>query len=97
MRTAESLLRLSADFRERLRLIRARGSVVDAAEGLIANPFVTAPSLAADLKITRQGALYVHPTLAKAGIVSEDSRAHAVLYVAAEVLEVLQADDAVVG
>jgi len=97
LRTAESLLRLSADFRERLRAIRARGSVVDAAEGLIANPFVTAPRLASALGITRQGALYVISTLEKARIVIEDSRGErAVLYVAPEVLDLLQADDGAV-
>jgi Fic family protein len=91
LHNAESLLRLNREFRERLRALRARGSVVDAAEGLIGNPFVTAPRLAETLGITRQGALYVISTLERAGIVAEDSRGErSTLYVAREVLAVLE-------
>ena len=89
--TADALLRLSATFRERLRGIRARGQAIDAAEGLIANPYVSAPRLAESLGITRQGGQYVLATLAKAGIlepVPGDRRP--ALFVAREILEVLQ-------
>jgi Fic family protein len=93
LQNAESLLRLNRQFRERLRAQRARGSVVDAAEGLIGNPFITAPRLAETLGITRQGALYVISTLERAGIVAEDSRGErSTLYVAREVLDVLEDD-----
>ena len=36
--TADTLIRLGASFRTRLREIRARGQAIDAAEGLVANP-----------------------------------------------------------
>ena len=89
--SAEALIRLSVVFRDRLRSIRARGSVVDAAEALIGNPFVTARGLAESLGVTRQGALYVISKLAEAGIVVEDPRgARSRLYVAREVLDVLE-------
>src|SRR5947209_7249770 len=52
VRTAESLLRLGVEFRERLRRIRARGQAIDAAERLIGNPFVSAPRLAETLGLT---------------------------------------------
>lgn len=95
LQSAEALLRLGADFRERLRSIRARGSAIDAAEGLIGNPFVTAPRLAETLGVTRQGALYVISKLEEAGIVVADSRGErSRLYVASEVLDVLERDGA---
>lgn len=89
--TADALLRLSATFRERLRGIRARGQAVEAAEALIANPYVSAPRLAESLGITRQGGQYVVATLERAGIlqlVPGDRRP--ALYVAREILEALQ-------
>jgi Fic family protein len=91
--SADSLLRLRDEFRERLRQIRARGQAVDAAEMLIGNPFVGAPQLARDLGVTRQGAQYVISTLERAGIVElapGDNRP--ALYVARDVLTVLQRD-----
>lgn len=95
VRGAESLLRLNTEFRERLRRIRARGNAIDAAESLIANPFVTAPQLSVALGITRQGALYVISTLERAGIVRRDERGvRSALYVAAEVLDVLEENPA---
>lgn len=91
LQTAEALLGLSADFRARLRAIRARGQVIDAAESLIANPYLTVPRLADTLSLTRQGAQYVVSTLERARIVRRDETpARPALYVAAEVLEVLQ-------
>lgn len=91
IQTAEALLQQIADFRERLRGIRARGQAVDAAESLIANPFVTVPRLAQTLGVTRQGAQYVVATLERAGIVQRDQAStRPTLYVAPEVLEVLQ-------
>lgn len=93
LRSAEALLRLSADFRDRLRAIRARGSAIDAAEALIGNPFVTAPRLAETLGVTRQGALYVIAKLEQGGIVVADPRGQrSRLYVANEVLQVLESD-----
>jgi Fic family protein len=92
--TAESLLRLETEFRERLRRIRARGQAIDAAEMLIGNPYVSAPRLAETLGLTRQGGQYVIATLGRAGIVelaADDSRP--TLYVAREVLDVLQQDE----
>lgn len=91
---ADSLLRLREEFRARLREVRARGQAVDAAEALIANPYVTAPGLARTLDVTRQGAQYVIASLERAGIVvpvQGDFRP--ALYVANEVLRVLQQDD----
>jgi Fic family protein len=91
--SADALLRLREDFRERLRRARARGQAIDAAEGLIANPFLTAPRVAQTLGVTRQGAQYVIGSLQRAGIVdvaAGDQRP--MLYVARDVLEVLQRD-----
>jgi Fic family protein len=93
IQTSEGLLRLGVEFRERLRRIRARGQAVDAAEGLIGNPYVSAPRLAETLGLTRQGGQYVISTLERAGILESavgDSRP--VLYLANEVLELLQQD-----
>ncbi|HVM57791.1 MAG TPA: Fic family protein [Gaiellaceae bacterium] len=89
--TAEALLRLRDGFRERLRLIKARGQAIDAAEGLIGNPFVTRPRLAQRLGVTRQGAQYIIGALERAGIITPvaDGRRPA-LYVAGEILDVLQ-------
>ncbi len=93
--TAEALIRLGSRFREQLRSVRARGQAIDAAEGLIGNPFVTVPRLAADLGLTRQGAQYVIATLQRAEIVEPaggDSRP--TLYLAREVLDVLERETA---
>jgi cell filamentation protein, protein adenylyltransferase len=93
IQTSEGLLRLSVEFRDRLRRIRARGQAVDAAEGLIGNPYVSAPRLAEALGLTRQGGQYVISTLERAGILAPavgDSRP--ALYLANEVLELLQQD-----
>lgn len=89
--TAESLLGVISAFRDRLRRIRARGQAIDAAEGLIANPFVTAPRLADTLGLTRQGAQYVISTLQRAEILQRDDvPTRPTLFVAREVLDVLQ-------
>jgi len=69
VRTAEALIELDGDFRERLRRIKARGHAVDAAEGLIGNPYVSPPRLAEILGLTRQGGAYVIATLQRAGII----------------------------
>ncbi|MGH2933449.1 MAG: Fic family protein [Gaiellaceae bacterium] len=91
--SAESLLRLREDFRSRLRDAGARGSAVEAAEGLIGNPFVTAPSLARSLGVSRQGAQYVIGTLERTEIVEAvATESRPALYVARAVLNVLQAD-----
>jgi Fic family protein len=93
IQTAESLLRLATEFRERLRRIRARGQAVDAAEMLIGNPYLSAPRLAETLRLTRQGGQYVIATLERAGIVEPAAgESRPALYVANEVLEVLQQD-----
>lgn len=92
--SADSLLRLRDEFRRRLREARARGQAVDAAEALISNPFVTAPNLARMLGVTRQGAQYVIATLERAGVlVSVQDDRRPALFVAREVLDVLQRDD----
>lgn len=92
--SADALLRLNREFRERLRNIRARGQAIDAAEGLIANPYVTAPRLASILGVTRQGAQYVIGTLERAGLVRPvPTTTRPSLYVAQEVLDVLQRDE----
>jgi len=94
--TADALLRLSAEFRERLRRARARGQAVDAAEALIGNPFVSAPRLAEMLGLTRQGGQYVIATLERAGIVEPaPGRSRPALFVAPEVLAALQHDEAI--
>jgi Fic family protein len=92
--SAEALLGLREEFRDRLRQARARGHAVDAAEGLIGNPFVTVPQLAKTLSLTRQGAQHVISTLERAGIVSPVAGGHRpALFVAREVLDVLQRDE----
>ena len=92
--SADSLLGLRDEFRDRLRQARARGQAVDAAEALIANPFVTAPYLARTLDVTRQGAQYVIASLERARIVEPvKGEFRPALYVANEVLTVLQRDD----
>ncbi len=92
--SADALLRLREEFRDRLRHARARGQAVDAAEALIANPFVTAPNLSRTLNVTRQGAQYVIASLDRAGIIAPvRGDARPALYVANEVLDVLQRDD----
>lgn len=91
--SAEALLRLREEFRARLRNAGARGSAIDAAEGLIGNPYVTVPRLASTLGVTRQGAQYVIRTLERTGIVDEVATAtRPMLYVARAILDVLQAD-----
>jgi Fic family protein len=92
--SADALLRLREEFRDRLRHARARGQAVNAAEALIANPFVTAPNLSRTLNVTRQGAQYVIASLDRAGIIAPvRGDARPALYVANEVLDVLQRDD----
>jgi Fic family protein len=89
--TAEALLTLQRSFRERLRRSNARGQALDIADRLIANPFVSAPRIAVDFGISRQGALYVLKTLERAGVVQRSpSAGRRVLYVAREVLEALE-------
>jgi Fic family protein len=93
--TAETLIDVGLRFRDRLREIKARGQAVDAAEGLIANPYVSAPRLAEALGITRQGGQYVLATLERAGIVTlVPGERRPALYVAGEVLDALQRDPA---
>lgn len=91
--TSEALIRLGREFRERLRSIRARGQAVDAAEALIGGPYISAPSLARDLGLTRQGAQYVIDTLQRAEIVAPaPTESRPTLYLAREVLAVLERD-----
>jgi Fic family protein len=89
--SADALLQLRDDFRERLRVAAARGQAVEAAERLIGNPFVTVPQLARELGVTRQGAQYVVTSLQKAGVIEPvASAARPALFVARDVLAVLQ-------
>ena len=93
LESADALLRLREDCRARLREARARGQVVDAAERLIGNPFVTAPQLMQALEVTRQGAQYITASMARAGIVVPvEGNARPALFVARDVLQVLQRD-----
>jgi Fic family protein len=92
LRSAEALVQLNADFRDRLRRIRARGQAIDAAESLIGNPYVAAPRLAELLGVTRQGAQYVIATLERAGIVVPVPDTRPALHLATEVLRILQMD-----
>ena len=92
--TADRLLALRDVFRERLRGARARGHVVDAAEILLGNPFVTVPQLAKILGMTRQGAQHVVASLERAGIVRQlPGDLRPTLFVADDVLEILQRED----
>src|SRR4029077_15568779 len=92
--SADALFNLRDEFRARLREARARGQAVDAADALIGNPFVSVPQLAQSLGVTRQGAQYVVSTLERARIVeSVPGNARPALWVAPEVLDVLQRDD----
>jgi Fic family protein len=93
LESADALLRLRDEFRDRLRRARARGQAVDAAEILVGNPFVSAPQLARDLELTRQGAQYVISTLQRVGILEPAPGAtRPALYVARDVLTVLERD-----
>jgi Fic family protein len=91
--TADRLLALRDVYRERLRSARARGQVVDATEALLGNPFVTVPQLAKTLEMTRQGAQHVIGSLERAGIVQQvHGEQRPALYVARDVLEILQSE-----
>jgi len=93
VRSAESLLLLRDEFRERLRQARVRGQAADASDALIGNPFVTAPRIAETLGVTRQGAQYIIASLERAGILRpEPTDQRPALFVAAEVLDLLQRD-----
>jgi cell filamentation protein, protein adenylyltransferase len=92
--SAESLLGLREEFRMRLRQSGARGQAIDAAEGLIGNPFLTAPRLSRLLGVTRQGAQYIITSLEKAAIVQPvPGESRPALFVAPEVLAVLERND----
>lgn len=91
--SAESLLRLREEFRARLHAAGARGSAIDAADGLIGNPYVTVPGLARSLGVSRQGARYAIGSLERAGVLEEvATNARPTLYVARSVLDLLQSD-----
>jgi ribosomal protein S25 len=61
---------------------------------LIGNPFVTVPQLAKSLELTRQGAQHVISTLERAAVVKAVAGDHRpALFVATEVLDVLQRDE----
>jgi Fic family protein len=93
-RTAESLIRLGTEFRRRLREQRARGQAGDAAERLIGSPYVSAPGLARELGLTRQGAQYVIDTLQRAEILRPaPGSSRPALFFSSEVLDVLQRED----
>jgi Fic family protein len=87
------LLSLREAYRERLRVAKARGQAVGAAEALIGNPFVTIPQLALQLGVTRQGAQYVLASLRRAGLIEPvEGDFRPALFVARDVLDVLQRD-----
>jgi Fic family protein len=91
VRSAESLLLLRDEFRDRLRRARVRGQAADAADALIGNPFVTVPGISEALGVTRQGAQHIVASLERAGILrSEPTERRPALFVAPEVLELLQ-------
>ena len=91
--SADALLRLRDDFRDRLRMARARGQSVDAAERLIGNPFVTVPQLANELRVSRQGAQYIIASLKRAALIEPVAGvSRPALFVAPDVLAVLQRD-----
>jgi len=89
---AESLLRVFAGFRDRLRRARIRGGAVELVDQLLANPYVTTSRAVRFLKVSQQGAAYAIQRLVDADIVRAEGQAGAArLYVAREVLDVLEA------
>jgi Fic family protein len=91
--SADALLRLRDEFRERLRQARVRGQAPDVVEALIGNPFLTVPRVAETWGMTRQGAQYVISALERSGILEPAlGSSRPALYVATEVLHVLQSD-----
>jgi Fic family protein len=91
IQAAEALLNLSRDFGERLSAARVRGRAREAAGNLIASPYVTAPGLARDLNLTKQGAQYIIGQLRDVGILhAADAPGKTALYVAHEVIAALE-------
>jgi Fic family protein len=95
---AEKLIDIVATYKERLRAARVRGSAVQLAERLIANPYLTTRSAAGFLNVSGQGAAYSIQRLMDAGVVREaGAQGAAKLYLAPEVLEALEAPEAPQG
>lgn len=89
---AESLLRVFSHFRDRLRAARIRGGAVELVDQLLANPYLTTTRAARFLGISLQGASYAIKRLVEARILEPAGQAGAaLLFVAREVLEVLEA------
>lgn len=89
---AESLLRVIGGFRDRLRAARIRGGAVELVDQLLANPYMTTSRATRFLNVSPQGAAYSVNRLVEAGILQEGGHAGAArLYVAREVLDVLEA------
>ena len=96
LHNAESLLRLNGEFRGRPRALRARGSVVDAAEGLIGNPFVDGSAARRDARDHAAGGAVCHLDARAGGHCRRGSEGRAVerSTVAREVLDVLEDETA---
>jgi Fic family protein len=91
--TVERLLGVQAELRDRLMRAGARGKSLALADGLIANPFLTAPRVARDLGLSRQGARYAIQSLERANVVQRVRQpGRRALFVAPDVLRALEAD-----
>jgi len=95
VRRAESLLAVFSTFRVRLRNARIRGGAVELVDQLLANPYLTTSRAIHFLNVSQQGAAYAIQRLVHAGIVQPEGQVGAArLYVAKEVLDVLEAPSA---
>jgi len=95
VRRAESLLRVFSAYRDRLRKARIRGGAVELVDQLLANPYMTTSRAARFLNVSQQGAAYAIQRLVDANVVQPEGQIGAArLYVAREVLEVLEAPSA---
>jgi len=89
---AEALLGVFSRFRRHLREARIRGGAVELVDQLLANPYLTTTRAARFLNVSPQGAAYAIQRLQDAKIIEPAGQAGAArLYVAREVLDVLEA------